>query len=48
MTTPAIFVIASAKAIRIEAAGLFNASVGFSPIAITSPVFEVNDLRLKE
>ena len=33
---------------RIEAAGLVSANVGFSPIVKTSPEFEVNDRRLNE
>ena len=48
ITTPAMLVRASANAMRIEAAGFVRANVGFSPIDITSPVFEVNDLKLKE
>ena len=47
-TTPAILVKASASAIRIEAAGLESANVGFSPIDKTSPEFEVKDLKLSE
>ena len=48
MTTPAILVRASPNAIRIEAAGFVKANVGFSPIDRTSPLFEVNDLKLRE
>ena len=33
---------------RIEAAGLVKANVGFSPIDSTSPVVEVKDLKLNE
>ena len=43
-----MFVKASARDILIEAAGLFTASVGFSPIVKTSPLLEVKDLKLIE
>ena len=48
MGTPTILVNASATDILIEADGLFTAIVGFSPMVTTSPLFEVNDLRLIE
>ena len=40
--------LSSAKAIRIDAAGLLIAIVGFSPTVKTSPLLEVKDLRLIE
>ena len=48
ITTPAILVKASARAIRIEADGLVTANVGFSPIVSISPELEVYDRRLNE